>query len=475
MYRTFFWAFIERGGQVVIQFVSLVVLGRLLSPQDYGVYGIMMIFISIAELLIDSGFGGALIQKKELTQKDINTLFVTNTFIGIFMYAILFFLSPLVSVFYSMPNLTLYLRVLGIVVIIYSLTIVQTTLLQRELRLKESATVILIASMVSVIGALIFAVLGFGIWSLIIQQLLMSIVMVLLLWIKDSRNIHFEFSRKSFDLLWNFGSKILMANIILRIYDNMSTAIIPKIATITIAGYYVQASKIYSVSVNTVSTTIDKVTFPILCKEHNMEVLLLRSRNINRKIASFVIPLYLILSLFSTELIYISLGEKWLQSSLYLSIVSLGGIGLLIQTLFRNIFKSMADTSIILFIDTIKAIFGFIILVFSLKFGVLFMVCALTTLGYVGSILYGFFLSKRYGYFFWAQMEDFYKPLLSSVLVYVVFKYLLDFMDFHWCNVFFSVFFYIVYLIVNVLMKNLSIQIVLNKISVNVCRYIKLI
>ena len=214
MFKNFLWAFFEKGGQFFIQFLSVVILSRFLSPEEYGIYGIMAIFIAISELLIDSGFGGALVQKKDVKQIDINTLFVTNLVISLVLYFILFFAAPYIAIYYKIPELSLYISVLGITIMFYSLTIVHITLLQKDLKFKKSANITVISTSLSVSFAVLIANFGGGIWALIFQPLLMSIFMASILWTIERRNISIQFSKDSFRELWSFGSKLLAANLL---------------------------------------------------------------------------------------------------------------------------------------------------------------------------------------------------------------------------------------------------------------------
>lgn len=281
MFKNFLWAFFEKGGQFFIQFLSVVILSRFLSPEEYGIYGIMAIFIAISELLIDSGFGGALVQKKDVKQIDINTLFVTNLVISLVLYFILFFAAPYIAIYYKIPELSLYIRVLGITIMFYSLTIVHITLLQKDLKFKKSANITVISTSLSVSFAVLIANFGGGIWALIFQPLLMSIFMASILWTIERRNISIQFSKDSFRELWSFGSKLLAANLLNTIYSNFTTSVIPKISSIRNSGLYYQASRLNTIPNSMLQMTIDKAAFPVLTKESCSENVLKKARELN--------------------------------------------------------------------------------------------------------------------------------------------------------------------------------------------------
>lgn len=454
MLKHFLWALVEKGGQFSIQFLSVVLLSRILSPQEYGTYGIMVIFISISELLIDSGFGGALVHKKEISQADINTLFVSNFAISIILYLIIFISAPFIAQYYLIPELKIYLRILGLTIIFFSMTIVHITLLQRELKLKKSARVTLFSSIISFMFAVGAAYMGLGIWSLIIQPLSMAVFLSGLLWISEKRNISFSFSKKSFTELWSFGSKLLFSNLIQNIYGNISTSVMPKIANVSTSGYYFQSSRINSILVSIIQMTIDKAAFPILSKEPSDEMVLTKARHLNIAIITIAAPLGPLLSLFSEEIIGLVLGPQWLEASKFLQVLAWGSWGLLVQALFRNIFKSVGNTNTILKVDVVKAVLGLLVLALSAVWGITFMIWGITIGMYIGTILYSYQLNRLFSYSFKKQLEDYYLPLSAALFSFVLFFLLRKTIECQWSSVLFFIMFLIEYVIINYMFHN---------------------
>lgn len=464
MLKNFLWAFFEKGGQFFIQFLSVVILSRFLSPEEYGIYGIMAIFIAISELLIDSGFGGALVQKKDVKQIDINTLFVTNLVISLVLYLILFFASPYIAIYYKIPELSLYIRVLGITIMFYSLTIVHITLLQKELKFKKSANITVISTSLSVLLAVLIAYFGGGIWALIFQPLLMSVFMAGILWSIERRNISIQFSKDSFNELWSFGSKLLAANLLNTIYSNFTTSVIPKISSVRISGFYYQASRLNTIPNSMLQMTIDKAAFPVLTKESCSEDVLKKARRLNLVIYSTTYPLFPFLSLFALEIINIILGRQWCEAANFLSILAWGGWGFLFQVLSRNIFKSVGDTKTILRVDVLKTIIGLIVLGLSTIFGVMFLICGITLSMYLGAFIYMYMLHNKLKYNILTQLKEVAKPLVSSVLTYISLYPIVSRLENEWYNIFIAIPFAFIYVFLNILMKNESVILVLKKI-----------
>ena len=454
MFKNFIWAFIEKGGQFFIQFISVVILSRFITPEEYGTYGIMAVFIAVSELLIDSGFGGALVHKKRITQKDINTLFVSNFAISVLLYAILYILAPIISNYYGINELIIYIRVLGLTIIFYSLTIVHYTLLQRELKFKKSANITVIASLLTVFIVVVLAILDFGIWALILQPLLMAIFTSVMLWSIEKRNIRIEFSKASFKILWSFGSKLLVANLLQTLYNNISTSIIPKIATVRVSGFYYQAYRLNSIPSSMLQMTVDKATFPMLTKEIFDDNILQKAREMNAVLFFLFFPLFPLLSLMSIEVINMVLGSSWVGASAFLSVLAFGGWGTLLQALYRNIFKSVGDTKTILKIDFIRTIIGFCILGLSVFFGVTFLIWGLTVSMYIGAICYMISVHKRFSFTLGQQLNELKFPILTTVMCYVCFYPIEYFSAHEWYNLLLLVPYICLYILINKILKN---------------------
>ena len=417
------WVFLEKGSTTVLQFLAIIVLGRLLTPEDYGTYGIMIIFIAISDALIDSGFGGALIHKKNVLPEDINTLFVTNATFSAILYALIFVGAPFLEEYYAVPNLSLFFRVLGLVVISYAFSIVQNSMLIRDLRFRTSTFITLSAAILSTTIAIVLASLGLGIWALIIQVLSQSIIATSILWMRSKVKIGTKISKQSFKDFWNFGSNLLGAHILQSIVNNVSKSIIPKIGTWGQSGLYFQACKLNNVPVNIMSMSIDKSLFPILSKETTTDRIVKKARSINRYFITYLFPIFPLVSLVSYPLIKIVLGVKWLAATDYLEIILWSGIPLIIQSLYRNILKSLGYTRYIFIVELIKSAFLLSFILIAMNFGVLFLVWAVTIASFIGAIIWGVCLNVKANYRLLDQISDLIRPVLITILDYVIMKF----------------------------------------------------
>ena len=462
MFRKFIWILLEKGSITILNFGTLIILSRLLSPSDYGVYGIMVLFISITETLIDSGFGGAIVQKKDLQQVDINTLFFFNLAISIFAYIVLFVVAPFIENIYKIENLSLYFRTIGITLVLYALSLIQISLLNRKLLFRKSAVINVTSYSLASAIAITMAYFGWGIWSLIWQLILSSCFLAVFYWCTNRIRITFDVSVKSFTYMWKFGINTVWANITQTVVNNLMTSIIPKISTAAQAGYYFQANRVNSAPNAILIQCIDKGIFPILSKEANEANIIEKARSMNRFFLSIITPLFPLFSITAYPIVMILLGEKWENSVVYLSILAWSGIALCIQAVYRNIIKSTGKTKYIFYVEIIKSMITLTVLFISMKFGVLFMVYGFTISAFIGIFVWSYVLAYKFAYSFINQLRDLIKPLLASVLMILLIKVInID------CTSCYSLTVlplgYFLYWIVSLFMKNKEIQIITEK------------
>lgn len=463
MLNKVFWVFIEKAGVTILQFVSLIILSRLLSPDDYGIYGIMMVFIAVSDMLVDSGFGGAIVYKNAINQRDINTFYMFNIAISIVLYIILFAISPFFESYYNIEGLSDYLRVLGVSIILFALSQVQNALLIKKLEFRKSALINVLSTILSSLIAIYMAYFGYGVWSLIAQVIFNSMFVTASLWLTSKVKVGLDVSKQSFMYFWNFGSNLLFANILQTVVNNISTSIIPKIGNITQSGYFFQATRINNIPTNIITLSIDKFSFPVLSKEKDLACLETKARCINRAVLLFFLPLFPLLSYCSHPLIDLLLGEKWLDVSCYFSILCWSGLGLLIQVLYRNIIKSIGNTRGIMYIEIIKSCLTFVSILIGACYGIDYLIISIVLMAYAGAFIWSYYLKKQMNFSWIRQFKDIAKPALSFTIVYALLLLLPIPFDsyYRFCILPIG---YIAYLIVNILVKQEEILSIFYKI-----------
>ena len=452
MLNKLFWVFLDKGGITLVQFITLIIMGRLLTPDDYGVYGIMMIFIAVSDMLVDSGFGGALVYKKEINQADINTLFYANVAISIVLYLIIFIFSPLIEHYYTIEKLSLYLRILGLSIILFALSQVQNALVIRNLEFRKSAIINLLAFIISSVLAIVMAYKGYGVWSLIAQVIINSFLVSLFLWGTSKIRLSLCVSKKSFAHFWSFGSNIVCANILQAVVNNISTSIIPKIGSVTQAGHFFQASKISNIPINILIVSVDKFSFPVLSKEKEMACLKDKARKLNTLFFLFFVPIFPILSYCSQPLIHVILGPKWDPVSIYFSLLCWSGIGLLIQGLYRNVIKSLGKTRYIMYIEIIKSILTIASLLICASLGIKYLILSIVVMSFVGAFIWAYCLRMQLDFSYMEQIEDLAKPIISALCVYLILQ-LIPLPDDSYCKLYIIPLAYLIYLSLNLVLK----------------------
>ena len=247
-----------------VSFFSNVVLARLLTPDDYGCIGMLMIFIALSNTFIDGGFGSALIQKKRPTQEDYSTIFYWNIALSIVLYVILFLCAPLIADFYNIELLSRVLQVEGLVLIINAFGIIQSNQLRKQLKFKSIAQVTLTATVISVIVAILMAFMGYGIWSLVAQQLVLSLATTIFYWVYSSWRPSRVFSWASFKELFGFGSFMLLSSLINAFCNNLNGLLIGKYFSASSMGYFSQSKKLEDVFSSSIEAVVGQVTYPVL-------------------------------------------------------------------------------------------------------------------------------------------------------------------------------------------------------------------
>lgn len=326
------WTGLQKFGTMMLSFISTIVLARMLTPEDYGYIGMLAIFLAVASTFVDGGFGSALIQKKRPTHEDYSTIFYWNLGLSIILYLILFFSAPLIAEFYKLPLLCKVLRVQGIVLIINAVRIVQTNQLRKQLRFKKIAAVDLSVAAVSLAVTIFLAWKGFGVWALVIQQLMVSFLTTSIYWITGHWLPLLTFSKKSFKELFSFGGFILLSNLINTFCNNIQGLLIGKFYNPATMGYYSKAKSTEELSSTFVANVIDQVAYPVLSEaQHDMNYMIRMLRRFIGVLAFLTFPIMLLLMLIAKPVFLILYSERWLPSVPYFQILCIAGIAICLQ------------------------------------------------------------------------------------------------------------------------------------------------
>lgn len=326
------WSAIQKFGSTTLAFISTIVLARLLTPEDYGYIGMLAIFMAVASTFIDGGFGSALIQKQRPTREDYSTIFYWNFGLSIVLYTILFFCAPAIARFYELPLLSSVLRVQGIVLIVNAIRIVQTNQLRKQLKFKKIASVELAVSVLSLAVTIYLAWKGFGVWALVAQQLVVSVLTTTIYWVTGHWTPLLAFSKQSFKELFNFGSFVLLSNLVSTISNNIQGLLIGKFYTAATMGYYSKARSTETLSSTFISSVIDQVSYPVLAEaQHDKPQMIRMLKKFIGVLAYITFPLMLLLMLLAKPIFLLLYSERWLPSVPYFQLLCFGGIAICLQ------------------------------------------------------------------------------------------------------------------------------------------------
>ena len=316
------WSSVERFSTQGVQFVIMIVMARLLTPKDYGLIGMLAIFLAVSQSLIDSGFSQALIRKQHRTETDNSTVFYFNLAVGVILYLLLFLSAPWVADFYDTPELTAVMRVVCLGVIINSLAVVQRALLTVNIDFKTQAKASFSAALISGCTGIVLAYSGHGVWALVVQQLLNLGINTGLLWLFSSWRPKRLYSWQSFHELFAFGSKLLASGLLGTLYNNVYTIVIGKLFSAGNLGHYTRAQHFAEFPSSNLTGIMQRVTYPVLCSIQDDDKRLEKVYRKFLKLSAFVVfPLMLGLSAVARPFIRVAIGEQWEYCAILLQII----------------------------------------------------------------------------------------------------------------------------------------------------------
>lgn len=327
------WTALQRYSTMLIQFVSGIILARLLTPYDYGCIGMLMIFMLLAESFIDGGFGSALIQKKQPTQTDYSTIFFWNMSLSVVLYAVLFLSAPAIARFYDIPLLCNILRVQGMVVFVYAFNIVQRNLLRKKMNFKVLAIVTVLTSLTALTVTIIMAHQGFGVWALVAQNILTAAIPTIVFWFYVRWRPQWVFSWQSFRELFSFGFYMFLTNLLNQFGHQIQGLLIGKFYTPSIMGYYSKASSTERLASTSISKVLSQVTYPLYAKAQDDKALLGDMiKKITMAVSYVTFPLLFILLLCAKPLFILLYSERWADSVPYFQVLCVAGLAYSLQS-----------------------------------------------------------------------------------------------------------------------------------------------
>lgn len=364
------WTFAQGFSTQGIGFIISVVLARLLLPAEFGIIGMIAIFMGIGGALVDSGLASSLIRTPEANQEDFSTVFYFNIVGSILMYFILYLTAPLIAKFFNQPILTNITRLYGITFIINAFSTIQLTRLTQMMDFKTQMKV----SVPALIGGgalgIILAYMGFGVWSLVWMRLFQSFLNSLQLWIVSKWKPSFIFNIEKFKYHFHFGYKLLLSGLLDTVFTNSYTVIIGKLFVPAQLGFYTRANSVIQLPVQNISGALNKVTYPLFAsiKDDN-ERLKKVYKQIMQMVTFLIAPILIIMGVLATPLFRFVFTEKWLPAVPYFQILCISGILYPFHVYNLNILNVKGRSDLFLRLEVIKKILLVITIIVSIQFG----------------------------------------------------------------------------------------------------------
>lgn len=430
MVKGMVWSMLERLSVQGVQFILGIILARILSPTEYGTIGLLTVIIAFLQVFVDSGFSKALIQKQDRTQTDLSTVFFFNTFIGIVCYFILWFCAPFIADFYQNEMLINLMRVLSLSLLFSSLFSIPMTLFTIELNFKSIARANLIAVVLSGAVGVIMAYKGYGVWALVWQILIKSILTVVLMWGQMKWKPIFVFSRTSFKTLFPYGSKLLYSSILNMTVNNFTNLFIAKLTSTKDLGFYTRGTQFADMVYGTFSSVLDSVLLPSLASiQEEREKLIQLTRSTIKSAALIVTPVLLGLVVIAEPLIKVLLTDKWLLAVPIMQIMCVARLVSIISGINVNVLYAIGRTDLALKQQYVKLFVRIILLVIGLKYGIVYIALAELVSTIVHFFINTYYPGKILNYGSLEQIKDLLPIVFSSLMMGVGMCFLTYFIE----------------------------------------------
>ena len=413
-----FWKVLENGGVQIVQFVISLILARMLGPERYGTIALLLVFIAIANVFIQSGFQTALIQKRQVDDLDYSSVFYLGLGVALLLYAVIFAGAPAVAAFYHDPELKSMLRVLALMIFFGAVVSVQTAMVSRKMEFRKMCAASLLATCLSGIAGVIGAYRGLGTWALVVQQLGTQFLLMVFLWVLVGWKPMRAFSFSRVKALFSYGWKLLCSSLLDTVYNNLYTMVIGRIYQKDVVGYYNRGNQFPQLIVNNLAASIQAVMLPAFsASQEDKERMKAMVRRSIVTSAFVIFPMMAGLVAVAKPLISIILTEKWLPCVPFLQIMCVAYAMWPIHIANLQAINALGRSDIFLKLEIIKKALGLAVLAVSIPFGIYAMVWLKASTDFAGTIINAYPNKKLLNYSFLEQWRDVFPALVLSVVM----------------------------------------------------------
>lgn len=439
------WKFAERIGAQAITFIISIILARLLKPSDYGAIAILLVFITIADVFVNAGFGSALIQKKDADDLDFSSVFYFSFIFSIFIYLVIFLAAPFVANFYNMPVLQPTLQVLALRIPVAGINSVQQAYVSRNMQFKKFFYSTLSGTAASAVVGIFMAYNGYGIWSLVGQYLSNAVINTIVLFSVINWRPQLVFSWQRLKSLFSYGWKLLLSGLLDTGYQSLNSLLIGKFYTPADLAFFDTGKKFPMVIVTNINSSISSVLFPALASEQDEPEKVKAHTRKAIQISSYIMwPMMLGMAACADSIVSLVLTDKWLPAVPYLQIACITYGLWPIHTANLQAINAMGRSDIFLKLEIVKKFVGISILIFIMQYGVL----AIALGGILGGTISSFINAYPNGYLlkysYWEQLKDILPSFLLAFVIAISLNYFNNYFNNEVVLIFIDIFLFII-------------------------------
>lgn len=410
------WSAIDNVAGYAVTFVVGIILARLLSPEDYGLLGLIGIFTAICGCFINAGFGSALIRKKDATDDDYNTVFIFNLVMSIVLYGVMFLCAPLIANFFERQELIALTRVSSLGMVIGSLATVQRTQLTKRIDFKTQTKITIIAAIVRGVVGITTAFIGWGVWALVAQELTATTLSTILLWYFNRWTPNLHFSTKSFRELFGYGSKILASALIDTVWREIYQVVIAKFYAPATLGQYTRATLFSGLFSSNISNVIQRVSYPVLSEIQDDSPRLKDGyQRIIKTTMLITFCCMLMLASVAKPMIIVLIGEKWIQAAYFLQIVCFSSMLYPLHSINLNMLQVKGRSDLFLKLEIIKKIIAVGPLLLGIFISIYWMLIGSVFTGFIAYYLNAYYSGPLVNYSIREQIMDITPSFLIGI------------------------------------------------------------
>lgn len=412
------WSFLESIGLRAVQFIIGILLARILFPEQFGLIAMLTIFMAVAQSFLDSGFGAALIQKHDITLTDTCSIFYFNIFVGVIAAGMLCLVAPWIAAFYDQPILTPLTRAMSLIIVINSFGLIQTSILTKKIDFKTQTKVSLVANAISGIIGIILALNDFGVWSLVVQQICASLFRTVSLWFLSPWRPAMIFSFDALREMFGFGSRLLLSDLLNRIFDNIYYLVIGKLFSAADLGFFTRARTLEELPSQTLAQLVGRVTFPVFSTIQDDPARL--KRGLKKALTLLVLinfPMMIGLAVIARPLILTFYTEKWAESIPYLQLLCIAGLMLPVHVINLYLLMALKRSDLFLRLEIMKKALILINIVISWRWGISAMIYGMISVSLISNYVNSYYSGVLIKYPFREQLYDMLPYLVPAVLM----------------------------------------------------------